>query len=84
MNHNINDRYAGASSEELYQRAKILKGYAVSSSCKGCGSCVDLCPAQCINNRRRPVYIDQERCLKCGTCASVCDHHAIYAVHASS
>ena len=59
---------------------KIIKGYAVTEKCVKCGSCVDVCPANAINNRRKPVYIDQEKCLKCGTCASVCDKGAIVKI----
>jgi NAD-dependent dihydropyrimidine dehydrogenase PreA subunit len=73
----INKSKDELSSNESYERLKILKGYAVTERCVQCRSCIDVCPVQCINGNRKPVYIDQEKCLRCGTCAGVCDHHAI-------
>lgn len=63
-----------------YEDTRILSGYGVTEKCVQCRSCVDVCPVQCINGSRKPVYINQEKCLKCGTCASVCDHKAIIKI----
>ena len=60
--------------------SKILVGYAVSNKCIGCGHCVDMCPAGAIDSRRKPVYINQEKCRKCGTCATVCFNKAIVKI----
>ena len=64
-----------------YSQAKVRQGYVVTEKCVQCRSCVDVCPMQCIDGSRKPVYINQEKCLHCGTCAGVCDHKAIIAVN---
>lgn len=61
----------------IFREANITPAYMVSDKCNGCGTCVDVCPVQCIDNRRTPVYIRQEDCIHCGSCASVCFKNAI-------
>ncbi len=60
-----------------FTNADLKPAYMVTSSCNGCGTCIDVCPAQCIESVRVPVFIRQDDCLHCGTCASVCDKHSI-------
>lgn len=59
---------------------RVKSGYAVTSACKGCGTCVDMCPTGAMNIIRKPSYIDQEICAKCGACYEVCDHGAIVKI----
>jgi NADH-quinone oxidoreductase subunit F len=41
--------------------------------CRGCGICVDSCPAQAISGDAKVAHvIDQAKCIKCGACFSVC------------
>lgn len=63
-----------------FKEAALSPAYIVSEKCIGCGTCVDVCPAQCIESRRTPVYIRQEDCLHCGSCADVCDRCAIIQI----
>lgn len=63
-----------------FKEASLSPAYIVSEKCNGCGTCIDVCPVQCIESRRTPVYIRQEDCLHCGSCANVCDKHAIIRI----
>lgn len=64
----------------VYQTMRIRRGFAVSDKCIQCRTCIDVCPEQCIDGSRRPVYIDQSACAHCGTCFNVCTHRAIIRI----
>ena len=64
----------------IYQTMRIRRGFAVSDKCIQCRTCIDVCPEQCIDGSRRPVYIDQSACAHCGTCFNVCAHRAIIRI----
>lgn len=55
----------------------------VTSACRGCGSCVPLCPQGAIRlqpgNERKRAVIDQEHCMECGVCldSGVCTFGAL-------
>jgi len=53
-----------------------LKGFEVTNSCIGCGSCIKRCPQRCIKPGM-PYRIDQENCLHCGNCYEHCPVKAI-------
>lgn len=75
---------SASSPGHIFRAANITPEYMVSDKCNGCGTCVDVCPVQCIDNRRTPVYIRQEDCIHCGSCASVCFKNAIIHIAVSS
>lgn len=53
-------------------------GYWITERCTGCGTCLSVCPQNCIG--RKPdgtALIQQERCLRCGNCAEVCPARAV-------
>lgn len=48
-------------------------------TCKGCGICAKVCPADCITGvRKEPYVIDQDKCLKCGACLEKCPFNVIF------
>lgn len=53
-----------------------LKGFCITSSCIGCGTCANACPQQCIR-LGMPYAIMQEHCLHCGLCVEVCPVQAV-------
>ena len=63
--------------DTIFQSSNIIPAYMVSDKCNGCGTCIDVCPVQCIDIKRIPAYIRQEESLHCGSCASVCIKNAI-------
>ena len=59
---------------------KELITYTISDeNCKGCQLCIKPCPVQAITlvEKRKPVVLDQEKCIKCGTCYDVCRLDAV-------
>ncbi len=57
----------------------IQKPVADDRSCKLCGECWRICPAQCISHNTRGVRFDYDRCIRCYCCIEVCPHAAIRA-----
>lgn len=56
------------------------KGYYITDSCIGCGTCATRCPQQCIgvNDSENLAYIiNQNNCLHCGNCYENCPVKAI-------
>ena len=53
-----------------------VKGYQITDTCIGCGSCAEHCPQRCIQ-AGTPYQIQQEHCLHCGNCHTVCPVHAV-------
>lgn len=53
------------------------EGYAITGTCIGCGSCVTVCPQNCIASGNVPFVIQQEHCLHCGNCLVACPVGAV-------
>jgi len=59
---------------------KALITYSiVDGKCPGCGLCVKACPQKAIVSmgKKKPVVLDQTKCIKCGACYDVCKMDAI-------
>ena len=56
---------------------KNAEGYFITDSCIGCGSCVAVCPQDCIRQDSIPLRIEQEHCLHCGNCMTACPVGAV-------
>jgi ferredoxin len=63
--------------------------YVITRLCRDCvdGSCVDICPKDCILEHRpadresdlpRQLFIDPLECIDCNACVSECPWEAIY------
>ena len=59
------------------QAAAIPSGYFVGNGCIGCKLCYSVCPQKCMDIAKKPVVIDQHRCLHCGRCAEICPRQII-------
>ena len=53
------------------------QGYYITGNCIGCGSCVQVCPQDCIVQDGIPFVIRQEHCLHCGNCMAECPAEAV-------
>ena len=56
---------------------KKAEGYFITDSCIGCGSCVAVCPQDCIRQDSIPFRIEQDHCLHCGNCMTICPVRAV-------
>jgi NAD-dependent dihydropyrimidine dehydrogenase PreA subunit len=54
--------------------------YVISSACVDVmdKSCMQECPADCIYEGARSLYINPEECVDCGACKPICRMEAIY------
>lgn len=57
--------------------AEKQSGYFINSSCTGCGSCLEVCPQQCIDLSKTPAEIRRQNCLHCGNCLKACPANAV-------
>lgn len=52
--------------------------YIDPQACEGCGECMEVCPADCIEGKRGFIHmIDDFECMKCGKCMDACESGAI-------
>jgi len=56
---------------------KKTEGYFITDNCIGCGSCVAICPQDCIRQDSIPFRIEQKHCLHCGNCMTACPVGAV-------
>lgn len=52
------------------------KGYKITETCIGCGTCTEHCPQRCIE-QGSPYRIQSEHCLHCGACFENCPAGAV-------
>lgn len=53
-----------------------LEGYFITDACIGCGSCIAVCPQNCIREGM-PFEIEQTHCLHCGNFLTACPVGAV-------
>ena len=53
------------------------EGFFITDACIGCGSCLPVCPQNCIISGKIPFIIGQEHCLHCGNCQKICPANAV-------
>ncbi|MBN1376480.1 MAG: 4Fe-4S binding protein, partial [Dehalococcoidia bacterium] len=73
--------------EEHIQQKKCRAGVCkdlitfsiINDKCPGCGMCVKVCPSEAITSmgKKKPVVLDQSKCIKCRTCYDVCKMGAV-------
>ena len=53
---------------------KALITYNINEKCPNCGLCIKACPQGAITpvEKKKPVVLDQSKCIKCGSCLDVC------------
>lgn len=61
------------------QCKELISYHIIDEKCPGCGLCVKNCPVEVITfmGKKKPVILDQSKCIKCGICFDVCKLSAI-------
>ena len=79
-------RYAlDASAKKLGDGNNMPKLYIEEKYCKGCGICIEFCPAKVLKPSKKmnsrgyfpPESQEMEKCKKCGLCSLLCPDFAI-------
>lgn len=52
-------------------------GYFITENCTACGSCLKVCPQNCIEISGNRAKINKTSCLHCGGCLNICPNNAI-------
>jgi len=57
----------------------LIRFSITDEKCPGCGMCVKTCPSNAITfmGKKKPVILDQSRCIKCRTCYDICRMGAV-------
>lgn len=63
--------------ELLTQKNKPGKRLFILSFCKGCGTCVKICPNNALSLENGKAVVDHKLCILCGYCNPVCPEFAI-------
>ena len=70
----------GPESMRRFMRKYVIQRPVLDTkSCKICGECWKICPADAIAHDVRGVHINTELCIRCYCCIEVCPHAAIVA-----
>jgi NAD-dependent dihydropyrimidine dehydrogenase PreA subunit len=67
---------------EIKKHNFVNVGFAAKAlpDCKGCGKCVDICPAGAVRANGNKVWVKEDDCIGCGLCQIACKHDAIQLV----
>ncbi|MCX6005398.1 MAG: 4Fe-4S binding protein [Chloroflexi bacterium] len=57
----------------------LIQFSIIDEKCPGCGMCVKVCPSNAITDmgKKKPVVLDQSKCIKCRTCYDICRMGAV-------
>ncbi|MBU0567437.1 4Fe-4S binding protein [bacterium] len=51
--------------------------YVITDECVACGTCLDECESDAIEEGEEKYKIDQDKCTECGNCVESCPTEAI-------
>ena len=51
----------------------------IENKCDFCGTCVSVCPVDCIEVREASICIDHPICIDCDLCVEICPILVLYS-----
>lgn len=76
----LNSLSLGSDSLNRFMRKYVIQKPVVDNdTCKLCGECWKICPAEVISHNTKGIQFDYEKCIRCYCCLEVCLHGAIEA-----
>jgi len=57
----------------------LIRFFIIDEKCPGCARCVKTCPTNAITfvEKKKPVILDESKCIKCRTCYDICKMGAV-------
>lgn len=57
----------------------LIRFFIINEKCPGCAMCVKTCPTNAITfvEKKKPVILDESKCIKCRTCYDICKMGAV-------
>tara|TARA_Y100001960_G_C14653125_1_gene816954 strand:+ start:581 stop:766 length:186 start_codon:yes stop_codon:yes gene_type:complete len=56
--------------------------HVIENKCDYCGTCVAVCPVDCINLTESDIAIDDYICIDCDLCIDICPIEVLYQENA--
>jgi len=67
----------GCASKKGKMKQHAALTVSISDDCRGCGECVEHCPADAITLGDVKAHIDRDKCISCAECLAVCRFGAV-------
>tara|TARA_Y100001978_G_scaffold37685_1_gene33649 strand:+ start:309 stop:488 length:180 start_codon:yes stop_codon:yes gene_type:complete len=53
----------------------------IENKCDYCGTCVGVCPANCIDVDESTIFINHKKCVDCDLCVYICPIEVLESIH---
>lgn len=67
----------GCASKKGKMRQHAALTVSITDDCRGCGECLEHCPADAITLDKVKAHINQDKCISCAECLAVCRFGAV-------
>lgn len=53
----------------------------IDNKCDFCGTCITICPPDCIEVQEASITIDDSKCIECDLCVYICPIEVLEVAH---